>query len=817
MKVDSSLLEAIPDSLIVCSRQGDILWCNTQLEKLLAYRREELVSRKVEMLLPSSLRELHQRHRQDYAKNPTHRPMGNAAELFARSKDGQKIPIDIELAPLNWHGEDCIAAVLRCRVTKLSIEAKQQTLLRENEERLRRSQAIAKIGTWDWDVTEDNVTWSDEIFHILALPLDFRVKGIQTVFDLVLADDMALFQQHISSASLQEGAFTFEHRINRADGSVRYIRQNGEAYLNKQGELVRMLGTAQDVSEERKRRRELQLSQAIFENANDGILATDANFRIISVNSIVEKLCACKADQLIGQHIMKLAPLYAQKELSKKLSEVVLVKGSWRGEAEIFLKNAPNVPVMASVALLKSDQGKTDGCVVTITDISKLKLNEAQLDFLAHYDQLTRLPNRTMLHRELTRRTRKVSITDSRLYILYIDLDGFKQINDSQGHSAGDELLFEVAEQLRSCVPEGALVARLGGDEFAIVCEFSETENVETLARRVIRRLQLRKEFDDLSVSISASVGIACCPKDGVEPLELIKKADQAMYEAKASGRNGFEHYSESVGHQLRYKLQMVSDLSDALNQQAFSIVVQPKLIVANKGAYSVEVLSRWMHPKRGSIAPDEFIALAEESGKIIDLGRQVLNKSARFIAQWKARYDDEITVAINLSAKQLHDENLVDDVAVIFARHGVCPSCIEFEVTESVVMDDVESSLRVFGGLKKMGSRIAIDDFGTGYSSLSYLKKLPVDVLKIDRSFIAHLPENKDDMAIATAIISMAKSLKIELVAEGVETQGQYRLLGSLGCEQLQGFYFSRPKALQDYLQNPWSINAEDVLTFEI
>lgn len=809
MKADPSLLDAIPDSLIVCNRQGDILWCNTQIEKLLGYRRDELISKKVEVLLPADLHALHKRHREGYAQNPTHRPMGNAAELFAKSKNGQQVPIDIELAPLDWHDEACISVVLRCRLTKLSMEALQQTQLRENEERLRRSQAIAKIGTWDWDVIEDKVTWSDEIYNIMELPLDFKIKGIQSIFDLVLDDDVALFERYISAEAGHTGAFTFEHRVNRPDGTIRYIRQNGEAYLNDEGSVVRMLGTAQDVSEEYTRRRQLNLSQTIFENANDGILATDANFRIISANSIVEKMCACRAEELIGQHIMKLAPKYAREAMIAKLREVVLLKGSWRGEAEVYVKNAPNVQVMASVAILKNDQDQVDGCVVTITDISKLKLNEAQLDFLAHYDQLTRLPNRTMLHRELKQRIQKVSSENSQLYILYIDLDGFKQINDSQGHSAGDELLFEVAEQLRSCVPSRALVARLGGDEFAIVCDFPETQNVEVLARRIIRRLQLRKEFEELSVSISVSVGIACCPKDGVEPLELIKKADQAMYEAKDNGRNGFEHYSESVGHQLRHKLQMTSDLTDALNQGMLSIVVQPKLNVTNKGAYSVEVLSRWVHPKRGHVAPDEFIALAEESGKILDLGRQVLARAAKFISQWQSQRAEKISVAINLSAKQLHDKNLVGDVAGILARHNVCPSCIEFEVTESVVMDDVESSLRVFGGLKKMGSRIAIDDFGTGYSSLSYLKKLPVDVLKIDRSFIAHLPDSQDDMAIVTAIVSMAKSLKIELVAEGIETEGQYRLLESLGCEQLQGFYFSKPRVVQDYLQNPWVISS--------
>ncbi|WP_299776227.1 sensor domain-containing diguanylate cyclase [uncultured Pseudoteredinibacter sp.] len=530
---DSTLLDAIPDSLIVCNHQGEILWCNKSIQELLGYGKEELQGQPVEVLLPGSMRNVHKRHREQYVKAPTRRPMGNAAELFALAKDGSKVAIDIELAPLNWHGQACVSAVLRCRETKLAYEADQQKLLRENEERLRRSQAIAKIGTWDWNLPEDRVTWSEEIYSILGLPTDFEIHGIQTVYDLVLPDDVQIFKESLIEGGRQGSTFVFEHRVAKADGSICHIRQNGEAFLNADGEVVRMLGTAQDVTQEYERTRQLQLSQTIFENANDGIVATDADFNIISVNPKVEELCESSADQMLGQHLMTLAPQYAREELVRKLQERVVKEGSWRGEAELLVKNAPNVPVVASVAVIKNAQGDNDGVIITVTDISKIKMNEAQLEFLAHYDQLTRLPNRTLLLRELTAKANGSFEGESSLYVLYIDLDGFKQINDSQGHSAGDELLSEVAEQLRHCVPDRALISRLGGDEFAIVCDFSTVDDVEILARKVIRRLQLRKEFSEFSVGISASVGIACCPKDGREPLELIKKLTKLCMKPK--------------------------------------------------------------------------------------------------------------------------------------------------------------------------------------------------------------------------------------------------------------------------------------------
>lgn len=806
MIADPALLDAIPDSLIVCNHQGEILWCNKQVRDLLGYSPDELPGQAVEILLPANLRELHQSHRRDYAKEPTLRPMGNAQELFALAKDGMQVPVDIELAPLSWHGERCVAAVIRCRLTKLSQEAEQQTLLRENEERLRRSQAIAKIGTWDWNTTEDSVTWSEEIYNIFGIPQHYKIEGVQAIYDMVFPEDEERFKRYISTANEDKAAFAFEHRARRSDGTICYIRQNGEAFYNEQGEMVRMLGTTQDITQEMERRRQLQLSQTIFENANDGILATDAELNIISANPVIEKLCDCSKEQLIGLPILSLVPQYAEMDLSREWNRVIEKKGAWRGESELSIKNAPDIPIMVSIAAIESSDGREDGYIVTITDISKLKLNEAQLDFLAHYDQLTRLPNRTSLLRELSLRTAQSYTDSSSLYLLYIDLDGFKQINDSQGHSAGDELLFEVAEQLRHCVPNDAFVSRLGGDEFAVVCEFAEDRDAELLAREIIRCLRLHKEFAEISVSISASVGISCCPRDGLEPLELIKKADQAMYEAKANGKDSFEHYSDTVGHMLRHRLQMTSDLSKAIRRKELYLEVQPKLNLRNSRAYSVEALARWHHSKFGLIPPGEFIALAEETGKILDLGRQVLSMAAEFIVEWRSSHTSPLSVAVNLSAKQLHDKNLLSDIALIVSHFEVDPAWIEFEITESVVMDNVESSLRLFKALKKMGFRIAIDDFGTGYSSLSYLNKLPVDILKIDRSFIAQLPDNQDDLAIVSAIISMAKSLGIEVVAEGVETEGQYQLLGELGCEQLQGFYFSKPGALQDYIQNPWS-----------
>ncbi|MCV6613664.1 MAG: EAL domain-containing protein, partial [Cellvibrionaceae bacterium] len=741
--------------------------------------------------------------------NPSHRPMGSSVPLFALAKNGERVPVDIELAPLRWQDQDCVMAVLRCRVTKLAKEEEQQKLLRENEERLRRSQSIARIGTWDWTLVNDRVVWSDEVYNILGLAKGGKAFSPAAAEQYMPPDDVEMLKAKIASALKNESTFEVEHRICRPDGKERFVQQVGEVYYNAKGRPVRVLGTIQDVTQEREYRSQQRLFQTIFEYANEGILSLDSNYRIMSVNPVVESLVGYNKASLIGRDASMLLPRGKRKQYVDEILEPLSRFGSWRGELDMQPLNAPAFPVLLSLAMVPDVEGGRHNMVATISDISKLKLNESQLDFLAHYDQLTRLPNRTLFLRELNKNIEQAAISGERLGLLYIDLDGFKQINDSQGHSAGDELLFEVAQQLRSCVNVDVLVSRLGGDEFAVLTPRHSNEPIEKLAEKIIQSLQLRKDFGDHSLAVSASVGIACYPEDGTGPLELIKKADQAMYEAKGNGKNSYQRYNRKMGDMLRYRLQLTSDLAKAIEQRHLCLYLQPKFNVDNPGFAEVEALLRWPHDRRGLVPPGDFIPLAEETGQILALGKQVIELVCEFVRQWRRATDESIKVAVNLSARQLHDKNLLADIASVLECYGVPASCLEFEITESVVMYDVDSSLRVFAGLKAMGSSIAIDDFGTGYSSLSYLKKLPVDTLKIDRSFIAPLPNSADDLAIVRAIISMAKSLNMNVVAEGVETHAQQQLLTELGCQQLQGFYFGRPIPVADFMRDTVFLDA--------
>lgn len=799
---NGQLLNTLPDTLIVAGADGSIIWCNSRVLDLLGYEAEAIIGCKIEQLVPDANNNNHQKLREAYVKAPTHRPMGDAAELFAKAKDGVLVPVDIELSPFERDGQPLVMVILRSRAKKLALEQSQQRLLRDNEERLRLSESIIQVGTWDWDVSSDSMMWSDQASRILGIKKSEAPGSYAPCLSLIYEADREAFDQVVVDSLANKVAFSHEFRIKPEGGCLRTLHSICKVYLGQDGEVVRMLGTFRDVSKEHEQKQRQQLAQTVFNYANEGILSTDENYRIVSANPIVEALSGYSRAELLGRHITLLVPKGRIDEYMELCFDKLNSFGNWRGELELQVSNAPATPVLLSMALVRDANQKMQSCVVTLTDISRLKINEAQLEYLAHYDQLTKLPNRALFLNEVASRIDQAKSSTKKLLLAYIDLDGFKQVNDSQGHGAGDQLLIEVAEQLRLVVDSRDVVARIGGDEFAILSEFNSREESDSLAQKIIQYLKIQKDFSDHSLVIGASVGLSCFPDDGEDALDLIKKSDQAMYEAKAGGKNNFRYYDPKLGESLSYRLQLTSDLAQALLKKELSLVFQPKFTVANTKMISAEALVRWNRPGQGDISPLEFVGLAEETGQILELGYQVLEMSLEFLAQWNEKFNKPICLAINLSAKQLYDKNLLSTIAQRLGHYKVAASQLEFEITESVVMLDAEISQDVFSQLRLMGASIAIDDFGTGYSSLSYLKRLPVKTLKIDRSFVSPLPNSVDDVAIVGAIVSMAHSLKLSVVAEGVETQAQRSLLTDMGCDQLQGFYYSKPLLGADFQQ---------------
>jgi diguanylate cyclase (GGDEF)-like protein len=423
------------------------------------------------------------------------------------------------------------------------------------------------------------------------------------------------------------------------------------------------------------------------------------------------------------------------------------------------------------------------------------KRAEVKLNYLARYDSLTGIPNRQYLREQLDRTTARADRAHQKLALLLLDLDRFKMVNDTLGHEQGDELLRAVVQRLRSSIREGDLLARLGGDEFAVLLENVEGPlELEAIAGGIIARFQEPFHLAGRQVSVTASVGITLYPVDNADPVTLLNNADIAMYQAKEQGRNTFKFFTPSMHEQILSYHRLQTDLKAALAEQQFELLYQPQFGLADHRIHAVEALLRWNHPTRGQVRPDEFITVAEDSGFIIPVGLWIVEQVCEQLKRWGSMGIPVPRVAINVAAVHFRQPGFHDAIRNIFDRHGIDPDLIELELTERSLMEDTQVTQDCLYALKDIGVRLAIDDFGTGYSCLSYLRRFPLDVLKIDRSFVSDLDTSEDAQAICGAILSIAHRLSLDAVAEGIESEQQLAFLTKHGCHFGQGYYFSRP-----------------------
>ena len=427
--------------------------------------------------------------------------------------------------------------------------------------------------------------------------------------------------------------------------------------------------------------------------------------------------------------------------------------------------------------------------------------SEARLAYLAQFDPLTALPNRALLADRFSMMIVQARRRGASLGVLFIDLDDFKLVNDTQGHAAGDELLKETARRLQSSVREGDTVARISGDEFAIILsDLAKPDDAALVAQKIIDRLALPVDIGGQEAVVTASIGIATFPADGDNAETLLGAADASMYRAKQSGRNAFQFFTADINQRTRARAQMGLELRRALERKEFTLAYQPKIDLMSGEPCGAEALLRWDHPERGRIAPVDFIPVLEETGLIVPVGEWVLRRACEDMKTWQRLGAPAMPVAVNLSARQFRQHDLEQRIRTIVAGAGVAPSLIELEITESQLMHDPDHAIRVLRALGESGVRIAVDDFGTGYSSLAYLTRFPLASLKIDRSFVADVLDDEADATIVRTIVEMAHTLGFTVIAEGVERDSQAAFLRALGCEQAQGFLFARPMSAEEF-----------------
>ena len=586
-----------------------------------------------------------------------------------------------------------------------------------------------------------------------------------------------------------------EEPITRADGTHRLLRTTKLAIPDDRGKPKYLLGISEDITDSRRAEKQLRIAARAFENTADSVVIYDAQRRVVSVNKSFTTITGYQEHEVVGKSTDFFRSDQHEHAFYRDVESVVDENGRWQGEMMRRRKNGEVFPSLCSISAVKDERGATTNYVTVFNDISSFKEYEAKLEFIAHHDSLTGLPNRALFQERFRQALSRARRHDATVAVLFIDLDHFKTINDSLGHHVGDKLLQMVASRLQTCVRETDVVARLGGDEFTImVDDLRNSQEASKIAEKLLSELADDIQVDEHRLVVSASIGISCYPHDGPDAETLLKNADAAMYAAKEGGRNTFQYFKPEMNEQVMKRMQMEAAMRRALERGEFLLHYQPKVEIATGVIHGVEALLRWAHPDRGLVAPAEFIPVLEETGLIVPVGAWVTREACRQIKAWQQAGLKVPPVAVNLSARQFQEKDLERTVSDILQETGVAPGLLQLEITESMLMNDPEAAERTLHALKAAGVKLSIDDFGTGYSSLAYLRRFPLDILKIDRAFIKDMVDSPDDAAITLAVISLAHSLGLKVVAEGVETEAQANLLALHSCDELQGFYFSKP-----------------------
>ena len=577
------------------------------------------------------------------------------------------------------------------------------------------------------------------------------------------------------------------------------------------GTVVGASEVARDISSEKRIEQELRIAATAFE-AHEGMMITDAAKIILRVNRAFSVNTGYSAEEAVGQHVRLLNSGRHDADFYQAMWQTIDRDGSWQGEVWNRRKNGEVYPEWLTITAVRNAAGETTHYVGTHTDITVRKVAEDEINSLAFYDPLTRLPNRRLLLDRLQQAQVAATRTGQFATLMFIDLDNFKALNDTLGHDQGDLLLQEAACRLIACIREGDTVARLGGDEFVVILESlsrhkSEgADQAELVGEKILATLSQPYHFETHEHHCTASIGLTLFGDHTTGSAELMKQADLAMYQAKAAGRNAMRFFDPEMQATVNAHALLEKSLSNAVRERHFVLYYQPQ-VNDQDCITGAEALLRWQDPQRGIISPDSFIPLAEKTGLILPLGRLVLQMACRQLAAWAGQADTaQLTLAVNVSGKQLHQPDFVEQVLAVLAETGADPQRLKLELTESQLLTEIDESIVKMTALRERGIRFALDDFGTGYSSLAYLKRLPLQTLKIDRTFVMDVLTDPNDAAIARTVVALASSLGLEVLAEGVETEGQRRFLADNGCLRYQGYLFSRPlpaEAFMDYLQS--------------
>lgn len=786
-----SLFYNHPNAVYSLDINGKFLDLNKEAERMSGYSKEELIGTYFPPLiadedLPLALAEFQKVQAGESCSQ----------EIKVIHKNGNKREIILTTIPASLHGKVIGIQGIGQDVTEKNNAVRQvEELKRVLQDTVRQQQGMTFKFTKQNGEFIHTLCDGELLYKIGLTPSDVVGKPLIAFYDKKTADEK---QKYYERAWAGEEV---SYELHVQSKSIIYLTSLRP--IMKNNKVIEVIGSAIDITKRKQAEKALHETEEkyriIAEHSSDMIRILDDTATIVYASPSNQRMLGHRPSDLLGRNALHFLHPDDQEHAQSALDRVLSTHETVSTTIRYQTANGDWKWVESTLSPVIEENNVTS-IVVVSRDVTDRKALEERLRFMAYHDTLTGLPNRRMFDEEMEREIRRASHHQQAFAVLYFDVDRFKVINDTLGHNIGDLLLAAVAKKLHQQITKDMVFARMGGDEFAmLVPNIQSIEYVEQLAKQILSSLREPFFIEGHEVYVTTSVGISLYPEHSTKHKELLKQADIAMYQSKDRGKNNYQFYALQDKDQRFKKLYLENDLRKALSRQELFLMYQPKVELATNELVGCEVLLRWGHPEWGVVTPDEFIPIAEESGLIIPIGEWVIRTACKQLKQWLDQGCQPFQIAINLSLKQLLSKGFLQMVYQIFEECKINPSYIEFELTESVMMKDFDSTIELLYKLKEIGITVAIDDFGTGYSSLSHLKRFPLDVIKIDRSFVRDIPEDEEDKAITSLIISMGKHLHLQVVAEGVETKAQLEFLKEKGCDQYQGYYFSRPLTTND------------------
>lgn len=797
LKTNQALLHNIvnemPDVFVLKDKNGNFLLCNNTVANLYKTTPEAMIGKCDEDFgVPKELSDFFRQNVLTIMKN------GETQVVYEDSRDAKTGEIrhfrSIKKPLKDEEGNNQIIVIAQDITDIIEANAK----VAENEKRLKEVLEAIQEGVWDWNITTGKVYHNDQWYSLLGYEEGELEDSIESFSKLIHPDDASSVFDRIQK--LLEGetsSYYSEHRLLCKNGEVMWVQDRGQIVeFTPEGNPYRMVGSYSDISRRKEYEQSLRLSANVFTYANEAIMITDAEGKILEVNRAFSDITSFKHDEVIGKTPRVLKSNHHPKTFFERLWKDLIDFGYWRGEIWNSRKDGTVFPTAHTITAVKNDKDEIVYYVSLFSDITTQKQHEEELDHIAHYDLLTGLPNRLLLSDRLEQAMLHSDIHHHSIAIAYIDLDGFKEVNDRYGHNIGDQLLQLISTRMLESLRNEDTLSRLGGDEFVAVIEYEDGfANCEKIINRLLASVAKQVNIDDLSVNVSASIGVTFYPQhESIDAEQLLRQSDHAMYQAKLAGKNRFHIFDSTNDQQIREHHRLIQDIDQALVNNEFLLYYQPKIDIRTNETIGFEALIRWNHPIHGILTPGSFIPEIEFHPLGINIGEWVIDTA---LSELETLYNMgvKLPISVNITAYHFQQHDFVVRLEQLLQNHPtVHPYHLELEVLESSAIHDINYVIGVMEECSRLGVRFSLDDFGTGFSSLSYLKRLPVHAIKIDQSFVRDMLNDTEDAKIIEGIMGLAKAFDRHVIAEGIESHLHIDALLKLGCTYGQGYAIAYP-----------------------